>query len=273
MGALLEKRASLVRALFAPLVLGACSSGAISVGDDRVPVAFPDSGGEPDMGAAGAGGTSMMDAAGLSDVTDAFAPPTAGDLVSITATCAKEISSSPLKPRPGANASVPICQLSNAIFWTSGLAVLCAGKSTTTCNPSTDPQFQNSTTAVDSHGGYLDAAMLPYVEISAPTMTFDYTKVPVPMGTVVAVVHREKLTLEYGVVGTVGQNDTIGDASYAMASSLGISPDPVTGGVQTNVITYIAFTMPSVVAVPIEDHAAAVRLGQAAAAALVQAGK
>ena len=53
-----------------------------------------------------------------------------------------------------------ICQLSSAIFWKSGLAVLCSGKSTTICNSSTDPGFQGYTRALDSLGGYLDAAAL-----------------------------------------------------------------------------------------------------------------
>jgi hypothetical protein len=93
------------------------------------------------------------------------------------------------------------------------------------------------------------------------------------MGSVVAVVHRDKLTLEYGIVGTEGQADIIGDASYAMAKSLGVDPDPVSGGVQTIVVTYIVFNNPSVAVTANENHDEAVTLGQAAAAALVQAGK
>jgi hypothetical protein len=230
-----------------------------------------DSGGI-DVGGGGTGGSGLMDATPPIDVTDAFAPPTAGDLVAITNTCVKQVSAALLKSKPGATPSVAICQLSNAIFWTSGLQVLCAGKSTTTCNASTDPQFQNSTTAVDSLGEYLDAAALPYVEVSAPTSNFDYRMFNVAMGTVVAVVHRQKLTLEYGIVGTVGQNDTIGDASYRMAESLGVDPDPVMGGTN-NPVTYIAFQNPIVTVSMNENHDEAVRLGQAAAAALVQAGK
>src|SRR5881394_2099290 len=123
----------------ARVALAACSSGPLSVGDDRVPISLPDSG--PDIGA---GGT--MDAAG--DMADALVPPTPGDLISITASCAKEISTGLLR-RPNGTVDVQICQLSNAIFWTSDLAVICAGKSTTTCNATTDPQFQPNTTAKD----------------------------------------------------------------------------------------------------------------------------
>ncbi len=274
MSALLETRASIASAFAAPIFLAACSSGAISVGDDRAPSFVADSGGMLDVGTAGTGGGSMTDANGAPDVVDAFSPPTAGDLISITATCAKQISNGLLASRSGKSPSVAICELSNAIFWTSGLAVLCNGKVTSTCNSTTDPAgFQPMTVATDSHGDPLDAAALPYVEVSAPTTTFDYTKFNVKMGTVVAAVHRDKMTIEYGVVGTVGQNDIIGDASYAMAKALGVDPDPVNGGTQSIVVTYIAFNNPVVTATANENHDEAVRLGQAAAAALVQAGK
>jgi hypothetical protein len=135
----------------------------------------------------------------------------------------------------------------------------------------TDPQFQSTTTAKDSLGGSLDAAALPYVEVSAPTSTFDYRAAPagLTMGSVVAVVYKDKL--EYGILGTVGQPDIIGDASYAMANALGLSPDPVTGGTQTNSVTYIAFK--GVVVNMNENHDEAVRLGTAAASALIQADK
>ena len=152
------------------------------------------------------------------------------------------------------------------------MAILCAGKSTTTCNTTTDPQFQNSTTAKDSTGASLDAAALPYVEVSARTMTFDYSvDGPLKMGSVVAVVYRDRVA--YGIVGTVGVPDVIGDASYAMAAALGINPDPMVGGVPTNTVTYIAFTGPGPVVTMNEDHDEAQRIGEAAAAALIQAGK
>jgi hypothetical protein len=278
MGAFLRERTGLVLAS-ATSLLWACSSGAILVGDDRT---FRDSGGAVDVGGEGNGGGGAAGASadassedalfGANDVADVLVPPTAGDLIKITASCAKQISNGLLASRPGATANVAICQLSNAIFWTSGLAVDCAGKSTAICNATTDPQFQGTTTGVDSHGDYLDAAALPYVEVSAPTATFDYRNFGVKMGTVVAVVSRDKMRLEYGVVGTVGQNDIIGDASYAMANALGINPDPVSGGTASGV-TYIAFQEPSVAVTVMEDHDEAVKLGQVAAAALVLAGK
>ena len=100
-------------------------------------------------------------------------------------------------------------------------------------------------------------------------MKFDYLAAGLHLGSVVAVVYKDQL--QYGIIGTVGQQDIIGDASYAMAFALGISPNPVTGGVQTNSVTYIAFKN---VAVTVnENHDEAVRLGTAAASALIQAGK
>jgi hypothetical protein len=268
MGALLEIGARMAWALALPASLAACSSGAISVGDDRVPVVSRDSG----MVEVGSGGSGGADANTM-DVADAFSPPTAGDLAGVTATCAKQISNGLLSPRPGQPQTVQVCELSNAIFWTSGLAVLCSGKVTTTCNYDTDPNgFQPMTTATDSNGGYLDAAALPYVEVSAPSSKFDYRMFNVKMGTVVAVVNRGRQVVAYGIVGTEGQKDIIGDASVAMATALDEDANPVRGGT-TDPITYIAFNNPVVTVTANENHDEAVRLGQAAAAALVLAGK
>ena len=65
-----------------------------------------------------------------------------------------------------------------------------------------------------------------------------------------------------------GPDNIIGEASYAMATLLGIDPDPATGGTGSGV-TYIAFTGPTSVVNKIEDHAEAVRLGQMLAATLL----
>ncbi len=47
--------------------------------------------------------------------------------------------------------------------------------------------------------------------------------------------------IEYGIIGDTGPDDIIGEASYAMAKSLGIDPDPSTGGTDDEVV-YVAFT-------------------------------
>ena len=60
----------------------------------------------------------------------------------------------------------------------------------------------------------------------------------------------------------------IGEASHAMAAQLGIDPDPKMGGTN-GPVTYIAFIGASSLVRPIEDHAAAERLGGRLAAELV----
>ncbi len=55
-----------------------------------------------------------------------------------------------------------------------------------------------------------------------------------------------------------------------MAASLGINPDPSVGGTDSGV-TYIAFTGAGAVVAKIEDHPAAVTLGEKLASTLVGA--
>ncbi len=196
MGGVLRKKASVALAFGGTLCIAACSSGRISVGDDRAPVVAIDSGQMPDVGTEDA----MADS-NNADVVDGNS--TAVGLAGVTSACARPVSKGLLQSRPGRTPDVQVCGLSTAIFWRSSMAILCAGKSTTTCNTTTDPQFQNSTTAKDSTGASLDAAALPYVEVSARTMTFDYSvDGPLKMGSVVAVVYRDRVA--YGIVGTVG---------------------------------------------------------------------
>src|SRR5262249_32467086 len=95
---------------------------------------------------------------------------------------------------------------------------------------------------------------------------WDYTASGLDYGSVIAVIYDNKL--EYAVFGDEGPSSIIGEASYATASALGVDPDPSTGGVASGV-TYIAFTGPSAIASPIEDHAAAVAIGIAQAQALL----
>jgi hypothetical protein len=76
-------------------------------------------------------------------------------------------------------------------------------------------------------------------------------------GSVAAVVHGDRV--QYGVVGDVGPDDIIGEASYATAVGLGIRPDPHGGGTPSGV-TYIVFKDSEVK--PIQDRAAAVATGE-----------
>jgi hypothetical protein len=72
----------------------------------------------------------------------------------------------------------------------------------------------------------------------------------------------------YAVIGDTGPKDIIGEASYATARDLGIDPDPATGG-SDGPVTYICFKGSRVA--PIESNATATEVGEALAAAFVEA--
>ena len=110
-----------------------------------------------------------------------------------------------------------------------------------------------------SKGDPLDAAKLPFVVVPQPSSRWDYRASDLALGTVVAVIYNGKL--EYGIIGDTGPAAIIGEASYAMAKSLGIDPDPSTGGVASGV-TYVAFTGKADAVEKKEDHAEAVSIGE-----------
>lgn len=214
----------------------------------------------------GSGGDAgAPDAPMISDgMTDGATTPTAGDLLGKLATCDKV--GGDYATDSGGTATVSICGLSGAVFWKADMDVDCDGKMSTQCNLTADPAYQNQTSATDSHGDPLDAATLPFVVVPLPSSRFDYAAAGLALGTVVAVIYNDKV--EYGVFGDEGPSSIIGEASYAMASSLGIDPDPSTGGTDSGV-AYIAFTGSGAVVPVIEDHDAAVQLGVAKARALL----
>ncbi|WP_443062908.1 glycoside hydrolase family 75 protein [Streptomyces sp. NBC_00441] len=157
------------------------------------------------------------------------------------------------------------CGAKGAVFWKADLDIDCDGQVTAACDPATDPAFHGDTAFHASDGRPLNAEKLPYVVVPAPSGVWDYAKSGVKGGGVVAVVHGEKV--EYAVVGDVGPERIIGEASYATAKSLGIDPDPGSGGAPSGV-TYILFKDSRVS--PIEDHEAAVRTGRALAEEFVR---
>lgn len=195
---------------------------------------------------------------------DSNAAPSAADLLAKLATCQKV--GGDYATDAGLAQTIPICGLTSAVFWKADMDVDCDGKQTAQCNPNTDPSFQNQTSAVDSHGNPLDAASLPYVVVPLPSSRFDYAAAGLAFGSVIAVIYGDKV--EYAVFGDEGPTSIIGEASYATAQSLGIDPDPSTGGADSGV-AYIAFTGPSAVVPVIEDHQAAVQLGISKARALL----
>jgi hypothetical protein len=93
--------------------------------------------------------------------------------------------------------------------------------------------------------------------VPAPSRIWDYRASGVRGGSVVAVVHRDRV--RYAVVGDVGPRDLIGEASYATAKALRIRPDPRRGGSASGVM-YIVFKGTRVTS--IEDHAGAAMAGE-----------
>ena len=204
------------------------------------------------------------DSGAADSAADAMVAPTAADLMAKLATCQKI--GGDYATDSGLAETIPICGLSSAVFWKADMDVDCDGKQSAQCNSNTDPSFQNQTSAVDSHGNPLDASSLPYVVVPLPSSRFDYGSAGLAYGSVIAVIYMDRV--EYAVFGDEGPTSIIGEASYATAQSLGIDPDPSTGGADGGV-AYLAFTGPSAVVPVIEDHAAAVQLGIAKARALL----
>ena len=180
--------------------------------------------------------------------------------------------SSPMKQSQDMRGQVYIYELpTNPVVYvyTSSGAIDCDGQATLKCTGTTDPLYQGQTSFTQSDGKPLNAELLPwYVLPETPNPIFDYANRNIHSGEAGAVLYNGKM--EYGVFGDErgrdeGNNEglAIGEVSYAMASSLGIDPDPKNGGVESG-ITYIVFTTEANVVEPIESHAAAEVKGQSA---------
>jgi glycosyl hydrolase group 75 (putative chitosanase) len=191
------------------------------------------------------------------------AAPTAAELLARIATCDHAIGG-PLADDSGGVPNRQICALPKAMFWKADLDIDCDGRMSAACSSATDPAYQNDTALHDSMDRPLDAAALPYVVVPGISARFDYVAAGLELGTVIAVIHGDKL--EYGVFGDIGPRTIIGEASYRMAAQLGIDPDPSTGGADDGV-SYIAFV--DAVVDPVEDHDKAVMIGIAHARALL----
>ncbi|WP_329459282.1 glycoside hydrolase family 75 protein [Streptomyces sp. NBC_01497] len=152
--------------------------------------------------------------------------------------------------------AVPVCGTKGAVFWKADLDIDCDGRATAHCNEDTDSEFQNMTAFPQSDGQPLDAEELPYVVVPDPSGTWDYRASGIRGGGLAAVVHDGQV--QYAIVGDTGPAGLIGEASYATAHALGITPDPAGGGTPKDV-TYILFRNTKVE--PLESHAAAVRMG------------
>lgn len=194
---------------------------------------------------------------------ETVAAPTADDVMAKLATCHK-INHGAYAKDQGGTSNIDICDLSNAVFFKADMDIDCDGKQTAVCNKHADASYQSSTAAVDSHGKALDASVLPYIVVPGASSRWSYKNSGIKMGSVAAVIYNGKI--EYGVVGDVGPQAIVGEASYAMAKRLGINPNPSSGGVASGV-TYVIFkgAGPS----KLEDHAAAAKLGAERAKTLI----
>ncbi|MFE7276160.1 glycoside hydrolase family 75 protein [Streptomyces sp. NPDC057623] len=156
-----------------------------------------------------------------------------------------------------APAKIPVCGARGAVFWKADMDIDCDGRPTRHCNRRTDPYFSAATAYQQSDGRHLNAERLPYIVVPTPSHIWDHGAHGVQGGSVAAVVYRGRV--RYAVVGDVGPPGIIGEASYATAKALGIPPDPRSGGTASGV-TYIVFK--DARAQPIEDTAAATRIGE-----------
>ena len=220
-----------------------------------------------------AGSDDLADTGDLAGSDDLAGPDLAGPadltqaLLNLAAHCTLA-SASKYSSDDGSPAAIDICKLNGAFFWNSDMDIDCDGQTTTQCNTTTDPAYQNQTSFTQSDGTKpLDAAQLPYVVVPLPSTRFDYMAQNIQPGALAIVIYNGQLN--YGVFGDEGPDNIIGEASYAMAKSLGIDPNPATGGVDSGV-TFFVFTGAQAVVSPIEDHTMAAALGQSLARTLIQ---
>ncbi|MFF1655384.1 glycoside hydrolase family 75 protein [Streptomyces sp. NPDC058255] len=188
----------------------------------------------------------------------------AADLLAKVRRCAP-VSKARYRSDDGARADVPVCGTRGAVFWKADMDIDCDGRPGRRCNRRTDPLFSGATAYQQSDGRPLNAETLPYIVVPSPSGIWNHRDHGVHGGSVAAVIYRGRV--QYAVVGDTGPREIIGEASYATAKALGISPDPRRGGTDSGV-TYIVFKKSRVS--PIENHAAAVAAGDRLARQLVR---
>jgi hypothetical protein len=189
----------------------------------------------------------------------ASAAPSASQLIAKMKTC-KAISTGKYKTDSETGKTISVCQATGGIWWKADMDIDCDGKVTSACSTKTDPWFQPDTALHSSTGQPLDASKLPYVVIPSESSLWRFSKSNIKLGAVVAVITNNKV--EYGVFGDTGPAQIIGEASYAMASSLRVNPDPENGG-SDGPVYYLVF--PGTKVSPVESHTNAVSQGQALA--------
>ena len=200
--------------------------------------------------------------------TDGSTPPssppptgtvTAAQLLAKVTSCSQISSGKYKTDSDSGSATVPVCGKTGAVFWKSDMDIDCDGQRTTQCNENTDCCFQADTAFHQSDGKPLNSAALPYLVVPSTSSIWNYSSAGVHGASVAAVIYNGKLT--FAVVGDTGPTQIIGEGSYSLAVSLGIDPDPSTGGTDSGV-TFIVFTGNSSIVSPIENHNNATTLGQ-----------
>ncbi|MDX2529649.1 glycoside hydrolase family 75 protein [Streptomyces europaeiscabiei] len=181
---------------------------------------------------------------------------TAAELLARARGCVR-VSEGLYRSDAGTPAGIPVCGVDGAVFWKADMDIDCDGRPSPRCNRDTDPWFQPATSFLQSDGRYLRSESLPFIVVPVASRVWDYRVHGIKGGSVAAVVYKDRV--QYAVVGDTGPQNIIGEASYATAEALGIRPDPRKGGTASGV-TYIVFEDSRVT--PIEDHGAAVELGE-----------
>ncbi|HEX6835294.1 MAG TPA: glycoside hydrolase family 75 protein [Polyangia bacterium] len=225
---------------------GAAADGAVDSG------AADGDGGAADLAGVGAApDLSLADLGIAGDVVD--------KLLMLTANCTTaNMVSAHTYPDPGSLVNdVPICALNGAIFFDSDMDIDCDGRPTGNLCPGPDPSYQPDTAFHNLQDQPLEAAVTPYVVIPAD---FAYPGLDTSNGgNVVAVIYNHQLA--FAVFGDTGPTDLIGEASYACAATLGIDPNPATGGVRSGV-TYVVFVGANTAPHDIESQAETRQLGE-----------
>ena len=157
----------------------------------------------------------------------------------------------------GETDTIPICQGPGAIlYWQSDLDVDCDGGRTAVCMA--DPSYLPDTSTTGSDGLPIDAETVPFVVIPLPSARFRYPDHDIDLGQLALVTYGDRWA--FGVFADEGPSGIIGEASYAMASALGIDPDPSTGGADAGA-TFVIFTGASARVATADDPDGAVAAG------------
>jgi hypothetical protein len=187
------------------------------------------------------------------------AGPTASQLLAKAANCTPA-SNGEYATDDGEPPTVEICSNGSAYTWTSDMDIDCDGVTTSHCNSSTDPWYQDQTSFQTSTGNWFTSDVTRYFVIPLPSSRFSYQNAGITPGSVAAVVYNGKVA--YAVFADEGPSTIIGEGSYALATALGIDPDPDTGGTD-GPVTFIVF--PGHVPSPVENNSAIDATGSAAA--------